>query len=92
MDAFEGLLHDLGFADDFLSGSAEKLRQAAAKEEVAEKARQAGYAGDTAVIEQMRKCFHQKQYGEVLKLAHALKYPDRLSESEQKMVEIAQRR
>jgi hypothetical protein len=92
MSGFKDLLHDLDFACDFLDGSAERLRQAAAKEEVAEKARQAGYAGDTAAIGRMRKYFRQKEYREVVILAGTLKYPDRLSESEHKMVEIAQRR
>jgi hypothetical protein len=96
MKGFEELLRDVGFADDFLDGSAEKLRQAAAREEVAERARKmdatAGYVGDKAKIERLHTCFHQKQYREVVHLAHALKYSDRLSESERKMVEIAQRR
>jgi hypothetical protein len=96
MIAFEGVLHDLGFADDFLDGSAERLRQAAANEEVAERARKedamAGYVGDKTRIEQMHKCFHQKEYREVVDLSRALKYPNRLSQSERKMVEIAQAR
>ncbi|HEV2304033.1 MAG TPA: hypothetical protein VGR93_00810 [Candidatus Acidoferrales bacterium] len=96
MSAFEGLLHDLGFADDFLDGSAEKLREAAAKEEVVESDRQedamAGNVGDKRRIEQLHKCFHDKEYREVVNLARALKYPNRLSESERKMVEIAQTR
>ena len=96
MVAFKALLHDLAFAEDFLEGSAEKLRQAAAKEEVAERARQedemAGNVGDKRKIEQMHRCFHQKEYREVINLSRALKYPNRLSESERKMVEIAQTR
>lgn len=94
--AFEELRHDLGFAEDFLAGSAEKLRRAAAKEKVVEKERcadvTAGYVGDKAKIEQLHKCFYQKQYREVVRLARALKHPSRLSESARKMVEIAQTR
>jgi hypothetical protein len=96
MTGFEALLHDLAFADDFLDGSAEKLQQAAAKEEIAERARQeddmAGNVGDKRKIEQMHRCFHQKEYLEVVNLARALKCPNRLSESERKMIEIAQTR
>jgi hypothetical protein len=47
---------------------------------------------DKARIEQMHKCFRQKEYREVVNLSHALKYPNRLSQSEQKMVEISQAR
>lgn len=96
MSGFEGLLHDLGFADDFLDGTAEKLRRAAAKQEVAQKDRAAGEmaraVGDTAKIEQMHRSFRQEDYREVLRLAGELKYPNRLSDSENKMVEIAKKR
>lgn len=95
-DAFEGLAHDLIFADDFLVGSAEKLRRAAAREESAEASRKAdlaaGYAGDKEKIGRLHESFHQKHYDEVVKLASALKYPDQLSEPENKMVEISKKK
>jgi hypothetical protein len=96
MDAFARLAHDLTFADDFLDGTATVLRQAAAKEAANTAAQQAdlmaGYVGDKRKLDQLRECFREKQYSEVVRLARELKYPDRISESQRKMVEIAQRR
>jgi hypothetical protein len=96
MDAFGRLAHDLTFADDFLDGPATVLRQAAAKEAANTAAQQAdlmaGYVGDKRKLDQLRECFREKQYSEVVRLAGELKYPDRISDSQRKMVEIARRR
>lgn len=96
LDAFAGLAHDLSFADDFLDGSAAVLRRAAAKEAAESAARHAdsmaGYAGDKTKTDQLRRCFHEKRYDDVIRLAGDLKYPDRISESERKMVEMARKR
>lgn len=95
-NGFEGLVHDLGFADDFLVGSATTLRRAAAKEATNTAAREAdvmaGYVGDKRKLDQLHSRFREKQYGEVVRLAGELKYPNRMSESERKMVQIARKR
>jgi hypothetical protein len=96
IDAFHELAHDLKFAEDFLSGHAARLKQAAAMEKInigSRKAQQmAGYVGDARKRDELRSCFRQKLYGDVGKLARALKYPNLMTQSEQKMVEIARKR
>lgn len=96
MDAFAGIAHDLSFADDFLSGSATVLRAAAAKETANTAAQQAdlaaGYVGDKRKLDQLRQSFREKQYSEVVRLAGELKYADRMSESQRRMVVIARKR
>jgi len=93
---FDELAHDLSYAADFLVGSASTLRQAAAKEAANTAAREAdamfGDVGDKRKVDQMRRCFWEEQYSEVVRLARELKYPAQISESERKMVEIAQKR
>ncbi|MFZ0980039.1 MAG: hypothetical protein WAN23_11620 [Candidatus Acidiferrales bacterium] len=95
VNTFDDLAHDLGFADDFLVGPGTTLRQAAAKEAVSTAARQAdamaGYVGDKGKVDQLRIRFREKRYGDVLRLAAELKYPNRMSESERLMVEIARK-
>lgn len=96
MSGFDNLAHDLVFADDFLVGSGEILQQAAVKEAAVSAARQAdlraGYVGDKRKIERMHECFREKRYADVAELARDLEYPGLLSESERKMIEVAQRR
>jgi hypothetical protein len=96
LKAFDGLAHDLNLADDFLVGSAAILRKAAAKE-AADATRQreavmARYAGDTSKLDELRANFHEKHYTEVIKLFGELTYPNQLTASELRMVEIARRR
>ena len=92
--AFDGLAHDLSLAEDFLIGSGASLRQAAEKEAVITAARDAdaaaGYVGDKDKLNRMRSCFRKGRYDEVVALARELKYPTRMSESERRIVEIAQ--
>jgi hypothetical protein len=61
MKGFNDLAHDLGFVDDFLVGSANILRQAAAKEAVVTAAREAdalaGYVGDKTKVDRLRVWF-----------------------------------
>jgi hypothetical protein len=94
--AFLGLAHDLAFADDFLTGAGASLRLAAKRESSDNAARNAdlmaGYVGDKGKVEQLRKCFHQGKYQDVIARFNSLKYPERLSESERKMVELARKR
>ena len=94
--AFQDLAHDLGLADDFLSGSAAVLRTAAATEAsgTAEQNKRdmAGYVGDVRQRQQLRQRFREGRYGQVVALAETLKYPDQMTESERRMVEIARKR
>lgn len=94
--AFLGLAHDLAFVDDFLIGTCAMLRKAAAKESTDSAARNAdsmaGYVGDKRKIDELQDCFRQRRYEDVIIRFHSLKYPERLSESERKMVELARQR
>lgn len=94
--AFSDLAHDLAFADDFVSGSAEVLLAAAAKEAITSAKQHAElmahYVGDVKNLEQLRIRFHEGSYREVIKLAEDLKYPGRMTESERRMVELARKR
>ena len=91
--AFRDLAHDLGFADDFLSGSAAVLRTAAAREGAdtsqQDKRAMAGYVGDTRDRQRLREQFREGNYAQVVALAEALKYPDQMTDSEHRMVKIA---
>src|SRR5262249_48522143 len=95
-EAFLGLAHDLAFADDFLTGSGDVLRQAAMRESSDNAERNAdllaGYVGDKRKVEQLRNCFHQGKYEDTLAKFNCLKYPERLSEPDRKMVELARKR
>jgi hypothetical protein len=95
-NAFHELSHDLNLAEDFLTGSAATLRQAAAKETVNTAARDAdamaGYVGDKDKVDRLRSYFREGRYDDVVKVAQELRYPSRMSESERSMVKIAQER
>lgn len=95
-DAFLGLAHDLAFADDFLTGTGALLRQAARRESSDDAARNAdlmaGYVGDKGKVEHLRSCFREGKYEDVLAEFNGLKYPERLSEPDRKMVELARKR
>ena len=94
--AFHDLAHDLGLADDFLSGSAAVLRTAAATEasDTAEQNKRAiaGSVGDVRQRQQLRERFREGNYGQVVALAETLKYPDQMTESERRMAKIARKR
>ncbi len=94
--AFHDLAHDLTFAKDFLSGSAETLKRTAVKEASAEAERHqedmARYVGDVRKLEELHGRFKQGKYEEVVSLANNLKYPDRMTDSERRMVQIARQR
>ena len=91
--SFANLTHDLSFAEDFLSGSGDVLRMAAANEEAVAKERSddlmATAVGDTQKIEQLRDRFREDHYDDVVKIAAELTFPDRLSASQRRMIEIA---
>jgi hypothetical protein len=95
-DAFRGLGHDLGFAQDFLTGSALILHQAAKREAAEEASHNAHqmtlYVGDRRRLDEMRRHFREKRYPQVIELAGDLKYPYRMTSAELKMVEIARKR
>ena len=94
--AFYDLAHDLGWADDFLSGSAAVLRTAATKEasETSEQDKRAtaGYVGDVRQRQLLRERFREGSYGKVVAIAETLKYPDQMTDPERRMVEIARKR
>jgi hypothetical protein len=93
LSSFDSLAHDLSFADDFVSGSAEVLLKAAKVE--ADEAKQrsaqemARSVGDIRLLEQMGEDFRNGRYADVVNFAAKLKYPDQLSVSQQRMIEIA---
>jgi hypothetical protein len=94
--SFHDLAHDLGLADDFLSGWAAVLRTAAATEAsgTAEqnKRAMAGDIGDVRRRQHLRERFREGSYGQVVALAETLKYPDQMTESERRMVKIARKK
>jgi hypothetical protein len=93
---FHDFAHDLGLAEDFLSGSAAVLRKAAAREasDTAEQNKRAtaGHVGEVRQRQQLHERFREGNYGQVVALAATLKYPDQMTESERRMVEIARKR
>jgi hypothetical protein len=52
----------------------------------------AGYVGDKRKIDELHSCFRERRYEDVIIKFNSLKYPERLSESERKMVELARQR
>jgi len=94
--AFHDLAYDIGLADDFLSGSAAVLRRAATREasDAAEQDKRttAGYVGDLRQRQELQERFREGSYGQVVALAEALRYPEGMTESECRMVEIARKR
>jgi hypothetical protein len=94
--AFHGLAHDLVFAEDFLTGSGDVLWRAAEREmlEAANKNDDlmAVYVGDVRRLGELRDRFRENCHKEVLELAEALQYPERMSPSERRIVEIARER
>jgi len=95
-EAFHDLAHDLGLAHDFLAGPAAVLRTAAAREtsdtnEQNERT-MVRNVGDLRQRQQLQQRFREGSYGQVVALAEALKYPDQMTESERRMVEIARKK
>jgi hypothetical protein len=96
LDAFSDLAADLGHADDFLYADALVLSRVAAQERVRAAAHgeelMAGYVGDTAAIESMRRHFYAGRFRETVAISQNLKYPHRLPPAVQKMLSIARRK
>jgi hypothetical protein len=96
MEAFHDLAHDLQFAGDFLSGRGESVKKALAMEKIDASSRKAehmaGWVGYTRKRDELRSCFRRGLYDDVAKLARTLKYPNLMTQSEQKMVAIARKR
>ncbi|MGO8758182.1 MAG: hypothetical protein ACLQG3_08670 [Terracidiphilus sp.] len=95
-DAFEGLAHDLTFAEDFLFGTADVLRSAAAREATDIEKRHyrlnVESAGDIRRIESMKAQFHAGQYSQVLATVSQVQHPEILTQSELRMIQIARDR
>ena len=96
LDGFRHLAHDLQkFCDDFLSGDGKVLIAAAqdqrAGEEIESKLFMAGAVGDVREREKARELFREKKYREVLDKLENLRYPELMTGSEKKMLEIAKR-
>jgi hypothetical protein len=95
-DAFYSLAHDLQFAGDFLSGRGDRVKKASAMEKIDASSREAEYmaasVGDARKRGELRSCFRRSLYSDVITLARALKFPDLMTQSEKKMVEIARKR
>ena len=50
------------------------------------------YVGDTRCLEKLRSLFQEKRYAEVIALADKIQYPELMTESQRRMVEMARRR
>jgi hypothetical protein len=96
LDGFRHLANDLGFAADFLSGNGHILHSAALKEAEADREKSkelmAGYVGDTRALEQMEALFRSGNYTKVLAVFQELKFPQRLTRVQQRIVEISRER
>lgn len=95
LDGFHHLASDLrNYGQDFLSGSGKVLAKAAAKEAAQRKAQEVMLQaeGDTRNREEARQLFHAAQYQAVIKRLESLKYPEYMTESEKKMLELAKRK
>jgi hypothetical protein len=96
LQVFHALAHDLGFADDFLTGSASILLSAALRESAANAERSeqltAGYVGDTQNVEKMHTLFKAKRYAEVLAIFNSLRSPHLLSDAQLRLVQLARER
>ena len=97
LDGFRHLADDLDrFCADFLSGDASVLREAAAGEASRTGERhlslQAQYVGDGRKRKEARRQFHGHAYEQVVRLLEDLRYPELLTNSERRMLEIARHR
>jgi len=97
LDGFRHLAHDLQkFCDDFLSGDGKILIATAqdqrVKEEIASKLDMAGAVGDDRAREKARELFREEKYREVLDILENLRYPELMTGSEKRMLEIAKRK
>lgn len=96
LDGFRHLANDLGFAADFLSGNGHILHSAALKEAEADREKSkelmVGYVGDTRALEQMEALFRSGNYTKVLAVFQELKFPERLTKVQQRMVEVCRER
>ena len=95
MDAFRNLAHDLTVAEDFLFGTGEVLRIASEKESRQNAAANTKFmtsaVGDTAKVDRMRERFRTGDYGDVIEIASTIRYPQNMTPTIQKMIEIAKR-
>ena len=94
---FEHLAADLRhFGDDFIVGGGTVLRRAAAVEReattIANKAQMTDSVGDSKRRAEARDAFRQGMHGRVVELFQSLQYPERLSQAERKMLDLARRR
>lgn len=96
LDGFRDLAHDLQFATDFLSGAADILRSAAQREGAEDQQRSkelmTGYVGDTHALEQMQLLFRAGNYKKVLSVFAKLRFPERLTNAQRRMVEVSRDR
>jgi len=93
IDPFERLAHDLKFAGEFVSGDARLLLRASEIERAELARRDArdfqGYVGDTRTLQRMRNAFRLGAYYEVVELAGTIRLPDKMTDTQRRMVEIA---
>ncbi len=94
LDGFRNLAFDLeNFAADFLSGNGEVLVRAAQKElahvRAQKKLDQVRWGGDAEKREAARGLFREGKFDDVMRKLRSVTYPELLSASEKKMLEIS---
>ncbi len=96
IDTFERLAHDLKFAGEFVSGDARLLLRASETETTALAEQYAqdfqSYVGDTRKLNRMRDAFRLGAYDQVAELAATIILPDKMTDTQRRMVEIAKAR
>lgn len=97
IDGFRHLKHDLEkFGSDFVSGNHSSLLRAAKAEQTHEaqvnKKLQAAYEGDDRKRKKAKQYFTQKEYQKCVSEFQCVKYPELLTNSEKKILDIAKRR
>ncbi|TVZ41429.1 hypothetical protein P886_0775 [Alteromonadaceae bacterium 2753L.S.0a.02] len=97
LDAFRHLKHDLlKFGDDFTGCDNFVLKKAieAEKARVAHESKklEAKYLGDDKKITKGKQYFKLKKYKECIEILESIQFPEFLSNSDRKILELAQKR
>lgn len=90
------LAHDLSYALNFLCDEARVMLTAADKESSRDiqtsLEAMAGWVCDTQCLDEIRSLFQEKRYSELVTLADEIQYPELMTESQRRMIDLARKR